>query len=438
MTDENAGESVPDGASEGENHTQDSAIKPLSIPATIAFGLIACVLYGLGAGMRSDIGILLSPLAAQCGIEYADASLCVAVMQLVFGGTQPLFGMLASRKGNRFVLLVGVVLTALGLLGMAGARSYAMLMLSLGIVFGAGVGALGFGLVLTSAIYFVGPKRAMMISGMLNAAAGLMGFGLSPALQSMLSSVGTSWTLMLLLVPVAVLVPVTLLVTSRDPEVGAAKSDAQSPSESGEASAEGANDAGAQGLALIDQAFRNRTFRLLVAGFTTCGFHMVIIESHLFNQFVQYGIPNASASWAYSVYGIATIFGALLSGWLSSRLRKGRLLGFYYGFRAVWVVAFLLLMPKTLPFAILFAVGLGLTGDATVSPTSGLVHANFSLAQSATLIGVLFFCHQVGAFLSAWLGGVLFDLTGGYVAIWAIDVAACAFASVMSNRIREQ
>lgn len=126
------------------------------------------------------------------------------------------------------------------------------------------------------------------------------------------------------------------------------------------------------------------------------------------------------------------IAGALLSGFLSTRLHKGRLLGFYYGFRAVWVLAYLWLFPKTMFTAVLFSTGLGLTGDATVSPASGLVNENFSIQKVATLIGLLFFAHQVGAFLGAWLGGLCLAATGGYIAIWVADAVLCAMASVVS------
>lgn len=61
----------------------------MKVQAVIAFGLLACILYGLGAGLRSDIGILLMPLATHCGIAYEDVSFCIAVMQIVFGATQP-------------------------------------------------------------------------------------------------------------------------------------------------------------------------------------------------------------------------------------------------------------------------------------------------------------------------------------------------------------
>lgn len=104
----------------------------------------------------------------------------------------------------------------------------------------------------------------------------------------------------------------------------------------------------------------------------------------------------------------------------------------------VWTLFYLFLLPKNILTAFIFSIGLGMTGDATISPTSGLVNRDFQLHEVATLIGFLFLGHQTGAFLSAWLGGILFKATGGYTVIWMIDVALCTFASVMSMRIRKE
>jgi MFS family permease len=349
--------------------------------------------------------------------------MCVAIMQIVFGAAQPVFGIIASKKSNRFVLITGIAFMGMSMVGMILSNSYAGLLFSLGILFGLGAGALAFGLVLASAIHFVGSENAMIISGMLNAAAGMVGFMLSPMLQAILTARGLVVTLGVMIGIAFLLLPVIIVVTSRD-SVETTVESVENRSESEETV-----------FSLIGEAFGNRTFRLLFAGFTTCGFHMVIIESHLFSQFVLFGIDETSASWAFSVYGIATIIGALLSGFLSTRLRKGRLLSFYYGFRAVWVLAYVWLMPKNMVTAVLFSIGLGMTGDATVSPTSGLVSENFSVSKVATLIGILFFTHQIGAFFSAWLGGVLRQALGGYTAIWMIDVVLCVFACIMSLRI---
>jgi MFS family permease len=378
----------------------------------------------------------VSPLAEHCGLNYDDVSMCVAVMQLVFGAAQPIFGILASKKSNRLVLMSGVALLSSSMIGMILSHSYLGLLLSLGVLFGLGAGALAFGLVLSSAIHFVGQENAMIISGMLNAAAGMVGFILSPLLQSILQVRGLNVTLSVMIGFAFLLIPVIIVVTSRDhtyEDTENARSSTEPPADPAAESPEKQSVA-----ALFQEAVGNRTYRLLLAGFTTCGFHMVIIESHLFSQFVLFGMNETSASWAFSVYGIATIVGALLSGFLSTRLRKGRLLGFYYGFRAVWVLTYVWLMPKNMVTAVLFSIGLGMTGDATVSPTSGLVSENFSVSKVATLIGILFFTHQIGAFFSAWLGGLLRQVMGGYTAIWMIDVVLCLFACMMSLSIQER
>lgn len=426
----------------GNQEPDTAAKKPSELPAVIAFGLVACVLYGVGAGLRGDIGILLEPLMAHCDASYQQVSFCIAVMNLVFGATQPAFGMLAARRSNRFVLILGALLLCASMAGMTLSSSFAGLFVSLGILFGTGAGALAFGLILSSAMRRVGPERAMLVSGMLNAAAGLGAFVLSPTLQTLVNAGGVQFALEAMILPALLLVPIAMVVTSADPKPSAKSGDKTRSGDAAEVlDARDGHDAAGDtadgtGKRLFRRAFASRTFVMLVIGFTTCGFHMVTIESHLFSQYTSYGIEPVSASWAFSLYGIATIAGALLSGWLSVKVRKGRLLAFYYGFRAAWVLAFILLMPKTLPFAVLFSVGLGLTGDATVSPTAGLVNEKFSLTEAATLIGLLFFFHQIGAFASAWLGGILLDATGGYVALWMLDVVLCAVASLASMRIQ--
>ena len=63
-------------------------------------------------------------------------------------------------------------------------------------------------------------------------------------------------------------------------------------------------------VSILKNALSDRDYRLLVIGFATCGFNMSIIESHLFSQYLSYGIPGQIASLTLTVYGIAT--GAVL------------------------------------------------------------------------------------------------------------------------------
>ena len=42
----------------------------------------------------------------------------------------------------------------------------------------------------------------------------------------------------------------------------------------------------------------------------------------------------------------------------------------------------------------------------------------FGPRYMATLMGIVFFSHQVGSFLGVWLGGRLYDQTGSYDVVW--------------------
>jgi predicted MFS family arabinose efflux permease len=80
---------------------------------------------------------------------------------------------------------------------------------------------------------------------------------------------------------------------------------------------------------------------------------------------------------------------------------------------------------------------MGLTFLSTVPPTAGLVARFFGPAHMATLFGVVMLTHQVGGFLGAWLGGVVYQATGGYGLMWALDVALAAAAALVHLPIRE-
>jgi predicted MFS family arabinose efflux permease len=112
------------------------------------------------------------------------------------------------------------------------------------------------------------------------------------------------------------------------------------------------------------------------------------------------------------------------------------LLSLIYAARALAVVVFLL-APKTGTVVLIFAAVMGLTYLSTVPPTAGLVMKFFGPANMATLFGVVMLTHQVGAFVGAWLGGRVFQLTGAYDWLWYIDVVLAIGAALIHLPIRE-
>lgn len=374
-----------------------------------------CLVYALGGGIRSNYGLMRSAIAGASGVDYAGISFVLAAAQLAFGIMQPVFGAVALKTSNVFVLLCGAAMAALGLVLTPLCRGTWALLLCFGILMPAGLGAFSFGLIMGAVTPLLGEKRASAVSGVINASSGLGSILLTLLLRGVLDSFGLWGAVVALCLPLACLMPVLLLLRRADTTQTERTPPLLRP--------------------LLREAFHDRSYRLLSLAFFTCGFHMAIIETHLYTQFTTYGFSEQNVTYAFSIYGIATMAGSVVSGYLGSRFSMKTVLGCFYASRTLWIVG-LLLLPKSPASMYLFAILLGFTGMATVPPTSGLIGRRFGAAALGTLFGVAFLFHQVGSFVSAWIGGLTVSATGGYTLIWCIDAALCIAAAVFAFRVR--
>ena len=87
---------------------------------------------------------------------------------------------------------------------------------------------------------------------------------------------------------------------------------------------------------------------------------------------------------------------------------------------------------------------MGLIWLGTVPLTNGLVSQIFGVRYITTLFGIVFFGHQLGAFLGVWLGGYVFDLTESYDLLWFGSIASGLLAAALhmpindANVVREE
>ena len=79
-----------------------------------------------------------------------------------------------------------------------------------------------------------------------------------------------------------------------------------------------------------------------------------------------------------------------------------------------------------------------MTGDSTVPPTSGIISKKVGMAKMSIIYGSVFIGHQVGAFISSWLGGILADTPLGYNGLWTVDLCLAAIAATASFCIKEK
>jgi predicted MFS family arabinose efflux permease len=148
------------------------------------------------------------------------------------------------------------------------------------------------------------------------------------------------------------------------------------------------------------------------------------------------GMAPGVATTALALIGLFNVFGTYTAGLLGQRWPKRYILTTIYALRSVVIMIFLLAPLSTLS-VYLFSATMGLLWLSTVPPTNAVVAQIFGVRYLSMLGGFVFFSHQVGSFLGVWLGGKLFDATGGYTVVWWISVALGIFAALINLPVRE-
>jgi predicted MFS family arabinose efflux permease len=190
-------------------------------------------------------------------------------------------------------------------------------------------------------------------------------------------------------------------------------------------------------MGALAEAFGHRSYVFLVLGFFTCGFQLAFITLHLPSYLIDRGLSAQLGGWTLATIGLFNIIGSISVGWLSTRYPRRYLLALNYFLRSVFIAAFVLLPASTVT-TLLFGAGMGLMWLSTVPPTSGLVTVMFGTRWLATLYGFAFFSHQVGGFLGAWLGGVLYERTGSYDVVWWLTVLSGLLSALINLPIVEK
>ena len=201
-------------------------------------------------------------------------------------------------------------------------------------------GALCFGIVMGALAPIIGEKRAAIASGIVQASAGVGDAVMSPLLQRLTDGFGVTVSMPVFSVPILFMLPIVFWLGIKKKRI-----DKEHPTKIIEETAEDEKL-----ISILKAAFRDRTYWCLLIGFSTCGFHMSIIETHLFSQYVENGISSNIASLALTVYGIFTMLGAVITGFLGQKFRMKNVLAGVYGIRILIALAFIFI-PKSVSFA---------------------------------------------------------------------------------------
>lgn len=378
--------------------------------------IAAAVMLSIALGLRQSLGLFLQPLTRDLGLAVADFTVAIAVQNVAWGVLQPIAGALVARLGFRPMMVAGAACYIAGLVVLATAQGLIGVSMGAGVLIGAALACTASAMALAVAARAVPVAIRSTVLGMVTAA-GSIGSAIAAPLGQILSD-DHGWRAGVwgFVVLACIMLPAAWLAGRIDKV-------ALPPREAGSAT-----DTTAR--AALRAAFNNGRFLVMAGAYFVCGMQLIFLTTHLPSYLALCGMDPMLSAQALAVIAAFNIVGSLFFGWAGGRWSKQALLGGLYVSRSI-VLAIYFAAPPTPLGTLVFAGIMGFLWLGVGPLISGAVVEMFGLRWQAMIQGVAFMSHQLGSFIGALGGGLLFDMLGSYDLAWKIGVGMGLIAGTL-------
>lgn len=401
--------------------------------AWVVVGVIFLVLL-CSAGIRATPSVMILPLEQEFGWNRSTISFVISINIALYGLIGPFSAAAMQRFGIRRVVLLALVLLAAGTALSTLMHMPWHMMLSWGLLVGAGTGVAANTLGATIVSRWFEARRGFAM-GLLTASAATGQMVFLPLMASMVGHFG--WRSVAFLVSFVALaaIPLVWLLLPESPRAIGVRMVGQT------ADVKEEDNSKKNPLAIAFGALRTSVrmpdFWLLFMSFFVCG---LSTNGYIGTQFIamcnDYGINEVGGASILAAMGMLDLVGTTLSGWLSDRYNPRVLLFFYYGLRGVALIF--------LPYAFglqyygltIFAIFYGLDWIATVPPTVRLANDVFGRLAAPVVFGWIVAGHQLGAATATSVAGYMRSTLGNYTLSSILMGVACIIGAFMVLRIK--
>ncbi len=368
----------------------------------------ASIMLTISMGLRQSLGLFMQPLTQDIRISVSDFTLALAVQNLAWGFLQPFAGALTVRYGFRAIMVAGALLYVAGLGFMAGANGFLSVMIGGGVLIGMSLACTAAAIAMSVAARAVPASVRSTVLGLVSGA-GSLGALLSAPLGQILNE-GYGWRMGLLgFVVLSLLMIPAAWYAGRVDKIPLPK-----PAD------DEIDNSSASVATRI--AFSNASFVVMTGAYFVCGMQLVFLTTHLPSYLAICGLDPMLSAQTLGMIGGFNVLGSIFFGWAGQRWNKLALLGGIYIFRSI-ALAWYFTLPPTPATTLLFGAIMGFLWMGVGPLVAGAVAEMFGLKWQAMIQGLAFMSHQVGSFLGAFGGGVLYDALGSYTMAWRIGVA---------------
>ena len=412
--------------------------------------ITAMFIAAVTTGARNGFGVFVIPMSEAFDWSRTTISIAAAMGWLVNGVTQPLIGHVFDRYNSRRVILVSLVVAGLATAALSFTFHILFLVFMFSFVLSAAMSGASIGTLGPLLARWFQRKRTTVLG--LVVAGSSMGSLLLVPFSAYLVEV-TNWRIswaVLGFIIIAVALPLALFfLRSRPSDLGLQPDGDPDP-------AQNAASERRRGLFEVDQwwrSFRSRPIWHLSASYTVCGVTVGLISIH----FVPYaqehiGVSPTTAGIIFGYMMGLNVLGGIGGGMLADRFGRKNVLGAVYFVRFIAYAALvggLIVVQRDISIPLLpgppglislwvFATLAGFSWIASVPVTTSLTADVYGLRALGAISGISFLCHQVGAFASITLAGVVYDNTGSYLIPFMVAGALLLPASISAFTINEK
>ena len=378
------------------------------------------VLFSMG--IRQSWGLFFQFFENDLGINRTQFGFAIGLQMLLWGITAPFFGIIADKYGSNRAAFLAFLIYILGsyILYIQPA-SNSIFVISIGLLIGTALGGTAVSVPISAVGKYFSDKNRTISTGIVTGSASI-GFFIFPLFTKFSNDTFGWHSTVLYYIYFLIFAGLCSLFLFKKEYVDTTNNNFTRDQTASKA---------------LSEAFKHKGYVLLVSGFFVCGFQITLVATHIPGYIQQKGLPDWTAAAILALIGLFNIFGTLGMGYLASKYSKKILLSVLYFLRAVVLVLFLFLPSSTFT-ALGFGVLFGILWLATIPPTNGIVAQIFGTKYLATLFGIVFFSHQVGSFLGAYLGGYFYDNFGSYDYAWYLSVLLSIFAGFVHLPIDEK
>lgn len=374
-------------------------------------------MLSLAMGMRQSLGIFIPPITSSLGLSVSDFTIAIAIQNLVWGMAQPFTGALVTRIGFRPVMLAGAALYAIGMTTFMLAQGLLGVIVSAGFAVGIAMACTGSAVAMAASVRPVPVAMRSLVLGLVSAVGSLGAMLAAPVGQSINQAGDWRWGAAFFVVLALAMVPAAWF---------AGRVDAQAPLPP--SPIPDGSDGSARAVLLL--ARRNVPFVVMALAYFVCGMQLVFISTHLPTYLAICGMDPMLSAQALAVIGGFNALGSLFFGWAGGRWNKQGLLGMIYILRSVTLVVFFWTWP-TPESTLVFSAIMGFLWLGVVPLVSGWIAQTFGLKWQAMLAGVAFCSHQLGSFVGAIGGGLVYDHLNSYSLAWQVGAGIGLTAGVV-------